>query len=334
MNLRMALLLLTALALAGCGGPDRHLHPGEVTFQWSFAGLSCGEVPHVRAVKIRLPGEALQNDGIYPCSVSGFQGIVLHDFAGGSYPYALEALGYGDEVLYRASGTLEVNGSVRVAVDLTPAGAYSSYAYLTWRFPPSATSANPTCADLGVSTVELSLDEGITARYPCAAGERLPGAMTPFVPPGSHALSLWALDADGYELFHFQGALQTFGGAPVAAEYRLGWSVGGAPVRWQLTDGSLAQSCAQAGIDTVWVNFQDAQGSLLYGPSGDAQPCSGAPIYYDYLPPGTHRVFLQGTGPGGRVYLSSASAPPSVTVVAGEFARPTDAVLVQLFRRY
>jgi hypothetical protein len=52
-------------------------------------------------------------------------------------------------------------------------------------------------------------------------------------------------------------------------------------------------------------------------------------VAYNYLQPGTYKVFIRGTGTGG-TYLSNAQNPPVVTVKAGEFA--TQAINVQLFR--
>src|SRR5690242_8768768 len=63
--------------------------PGDVTFSWRLAGGLCSDDPSVRSVHIRIPGETLQNDGVFPCSSAGFMGITLHDFYPGSYSFTI-----------------------------------------------------------------------------------------------------------------------------------------------------------------------------------------------------------------------------------------------------
>lgn len=340
MNARALIPFLALLNLAGCviysggGGstpPPPPPAPGNVTFTWSFAGQSCQELPQIRSVWIRVPGERLQNEGVYPCLANNYPGIVLGNFHPGTYSFTLEALGYANEKVYSGAGSFTVNGDVRVTVDLTPSGGPNSYAYLTWRFPANASHSDPSCEQAGVAFVDVQIDGGKVERYPCAEGFSQPGVPTPFLEAGTHSITLWGLDSTGYVYYRFDGALQTFAGSPVAQDYRLGWAVGGTALQWALSDGSVVRSCAQAGVTQMSVNFMDSGGNLVYGPGGDLQQCDSAPVVYNFLQPGSYKVFLKGTGPGGS-YLSNATNPPMVTVQAGVFASASQAITVQLLK--
>ncbi len=339
MNIKTLIAFLATLQLTGCifvsggGGspPPPPPKPGDITFTWSFAGLSCNDVPQVKSVVIDIAGQQLQNNGVYPCLANNYPGIVLHDFAGGTYSFTLEAVGYGNERLYSGSGTVTVNGDVRATIDLTPVGGPNSFAYLSWYFPPNSGASNPTCEQAGVTSVDVSIDGAAYLRYSCAAGFNPPGVQSPFLASGNHTIDLVAVSASNYPMYRFTSGLQTTAGAPVAADYGLHWAVGGTAIKWQLTNGTNGYSCSQAGVQTMSINFQDSAGNMVYGTSGDSQLCDAAPIVYSFLKPGTYRVFIRGTGPGG-TYLSNAQTPPTVTVNAAEFPTAQQASTVQLFK--
>ena len=315
-----------------CGDNVVPAQPGDVTIAWTFMGAYCSEAPEVKSVRVSIPGEALANDGVYPCSANGFSGIELHDFYPGRYGFTVTAFGYSGERLYEGGGSFVIDGDVRVNVDLTPLGGPTSYAHLYWSFPRTDGIDNPTCAQAGIRYVDAKLDDADWVRLDCAAGQGASGVKTPLVAPGTHSLKLVAVDVDGYAYYSLATTLVTEASRPVAAQYQLKWAVGGAAVRWDLKDGSLAKTCATAGVQSVTINFQDAQGNLVYGATGDTHACDAAPILYNFLQPGTYKVFLKGTGSGGVVYLSDAASPPLVTIVAGQFAGPADAGTVTLLR--
>lgn len=339
MNSRPLMAFLAVLSLSGCIVYERTPAPvpapvaGDVTFTWSFAGQACSDVPQVKSVIVSIPGETLMNGGIYPCTANNYPGIVLHNFRPGNYTFTLQAVGYGDEQLFTGSGSFSVNGATRVTVDLTPVGGPNSYAYLTWRFPANAVSSAPTCTQAGVSTVDVAID-GVLVPNPfkCTDGFSQPGVSTPFIAAGTHSIDLQALSAGGYLMYRYTGTLQTFAGAPVSADYLFAWAVGGASVKWQFTDGSVGVSCSSGGISTVWVNFKDSAGKLLYGVDGDPQACNAAPVPYNFLPPGTYQVIVAASGYGGSVYRSNTTTPPLVTVTAGVFSSSVPVTNVQLFR--
>lgn len=327
--------LLCAALMQGCivvsnggggGHPPAPAVPGDVTFTWSFSGGTCSDVPDVKSLHIDIPGQSLQNGGIYPCLADNYPGITLHDFAAGSYTFTIEALDYGNRSIFVGSGAFTVNGNVRVTLDLTPNGQPNSYAYLTWRFPPiPSVSQNPTCAQAGMTQVQATIDGvPVSSAYNCEDGFTSQGVATPYLAPGNHAIVLEALDQYGYRYFVYQGTLQTFAGDPVSAEYHLAWSVGGTSVSWSFTtdNGSTALDCAQAGVSTVYVNFRREDGSFVYPDAGDPVPCNARPATYNFLQAGKYWVYVQAAVSGGS-YASSGQTPPQITVTAGEFSDGT-----------
>ncbi|ATB29616.1 hypothetical protein [Melittangium boletus] len=118
---RLGLLsaLLSSSLMSGCVYSDAS-DPGDVTFSWSFAGANCAQERRIEQVLVTIPGEALENRGYYPCSINGYDGITLHDFAPGTYDFSLDAIDYDGYYSYRAVGTFTVDGNIVVNVDLTP----------------------------------------------------------------------------------------------------------------------------------------------------------------------------------------------------------------------
>jgi hypothetical protein len=330
---RLFLMALSLASMTGCViyGNENYA-PGDVTISWTFAGYTCSEDPSVRTVVVRIPGEALYNDGAYPCSSYGFPGIELHDFNGGVYSYSVEAYGYDNELLYVASGNFQVDGDTRVSVDLMPPGGPNSYAFLTWSFPANSQSMNPSCASAGVTDVTVRIDNGAPTTFNCADGTYGGGVQTPYLSAGFHSIEFTATDSTGYTLYRFTGDLQTFAGNPVAVDYELYWAVGGTAVEWRLFDSTTERTCSTANIQWMTVNFKNlSTGKWIYGSQGNVQPCNGAPIVYNFLPPGRYSVYIYGEGTGG-YYSSSSQNPVTVTVVAGEFVSEFDAVSVNMYR--
>jgi hypothetical protein len=339
MNTKTLGIFLGLATLSGCVVANQP-YSGNVQFTWSFSGLSCSQA-QIGSVQIVIPGEQLQNNGVYSCIVANYPGIVLHDFRPGTYNFSIYGLNSSGAALYTGSGVFTVNGDVRVSIDLTPVGAPSSYAYLSWNFPSNSLSPNPNCAQAGmdyaVEFVDVQIDGQVT-RYNCVDGMATPGVRTPYLNPGSHQITLSAISvvtpSGGRITLHgFAGTLTTYSGSPISASYGLQWVVGGVAVSWQLSNGAVVQTCGGAGIASVYTNFQDATGNFMYTtpagtPSpGDQQPCTagyyGASIRYNYFPPGTYRLYIQGDPPDHVLYRSNFTNPPRVDVVAGQFANPS-----------
>jgi hypothetical protein len=330
---RVLLLSLAALlAGSGCIIVSNGSASGDITFNWSFQGASCNQVPDVAKVRITIPGETLDNAGVFPCLVDGFPGVRLNNFRPGTYTFTVEGMNSADYVVFSKTGSVVVNGDVTVNVNLDEARAETSYAYLTWSFPALTGAASPTCAQTGVAHVDVSFDGATAVRYPCVDGQTSGGAVTPYLSSGTHSISLTAVTVDNYPLYAKQGTLVTTVGVPSAQGYALDWAVGGVTVGWSLSAASVAQSCASADLTNVYVNFQDAAGNWVYGQTGDEQACATTSVSYNYLKPGSYRVYVAGRDLANRLYEpASTNNLPTVTVQAGAF--PTTPFVIALVRK-
>jgi hypothetical protein len=326
MNTKTVALFLSLASLSGCvsaNGP----YSGDIQFNWTFTGLTCSQVPQVVSVAITIPGEVLQNNGVYPCQTNGYSGIVLHDFLPGNYSFTIQGLDSSGTVLYAASGTFHIDGSKSLLVDLQPTAAAPSYAYLTWTFPPLSGIPNPSCAQARIDVVDVTIDQGAPTRYACADGQTQTGVVSAPMSIGTHTITLAALSAEVSHTYPYYKLVSTLttSATPVAAAYPLRWAVGGVAVQWDIGGGPCGP------ISTIYVNFLDPFGNLLYGPSGDPQTCGGGlfpnAIRYDYLPPGNYSLTLQGSY-GGTVYTNTPY--PQVIITAGVFADPQNPVFSRL----
>lgn len=310
----------------------------DITFLWTFANVGagrCEDVPDVKSIRITIPGEKLHNGGIYPCKTEGTDGIVLHDFVADSYAYTLEALSYGDKVLYEASGKVQVNGNVRETVNLTPRGSPSSFAYLSWTFEENTSSNNPDCNQAGDTHVDVRIDGGPWTRYVCEKGLGNNQVSSIYLQPGDHIVEFVGVRvASGAESIYYyrKGALKTQAGSPIVSSYKL-LAVGGMSLRWELLDGTAAKTCAQSGVTSMRINMQNlATKELVYGNDGDAQRCDGAPILYPFLRPGDYRVYVRGLNGTQTTYTNESDAPV-LTVKAFVQKKDTDAVTLEARRK-
>ena len=284
-------------------------------------------------MKIAISGETLENNGVFPCLVNGDPSIILKNFKGKTYSYTIDAIGYANERLFTRSSSFKVDGNIKVTADLTAVAGSTSYGYLTWTFPAMVGAPNPDCATAGVSDVLVSIDGAAEEKIPCALGFGTnPGVQTPLLAPGQHTIVLTGVDSVGYAYYRAYSTLTTTSANPVAATYALPWAVGGTAVKWTITDGSIGQDCAMAGVTDVYINFVDSGGNLVYGSLGDKKPCSSAGVEYPFLKPGTYEVRIDAAGTGNRKYRSNYTTPPLVTIVAGQFVPMNAAVNVTVFR--
>ncbi|HYV47398.1 MAG TPA: hypothetical protein VFA20_21210 [Myxococcaceae bacterium] len=338
MNTKLAIPFLAILAFAqGCIINGHGKNPGDVTFSWTFYGQSCSAAG-VASVHITIPGETLENGGVYQCVSNSYQGIVLHDFAGGSYTYSIEGLDTGGYTVYTGSGDFTIDGNVLESVDLTPYGQPGSYALVTWTFPGNVTCANadtPAQQLGGVAYVDITMDGNNTVRANCADGAVANGGQgvySALVDPGAHTISLTALSSNLYPLFSASGNVTTNSSAPVADQVNLQWAVGGVVVSWTLqSNGGGAQTCLGTGNPYVYVNFVDSTNTAVYQQPGDTNTCNAAPTRYFYLSAaagGTnYRIDLQAAT---NALSWSPTTNPVFTVMPGVFPADTSAVSVVL----
>ncbi|WP_239989058.1 hypothetical protein [Corallococcus macrosporus] len=308
-----------------------------MTFRWSFGGLRCDEDRAVAGVNVIIPGELLANDGRYSCQANGFDGIVLHRFAPGTYSFRLEGVGYGNELLYEVQGSFTVNGNVTVDVDMTPVGAPPSFAYLSWLFPPNSYSHSPNCNQAGITFVEASVDGGEFERFDCWDGQGGEQIRTPYLTPDYHFVELVAVDGGGLPWYYFGGDILTQLGRPTSHTASL-WAIGGASVRWELRSRhGTPLSCYAAGLNRVGINFRDIHtGELVYGDVGDWHDCVDGPneasvVVYQFLRPGRYVVEMYARAGDGREYFSPEGSPV-IDVVAHEFPGPNASLPVYLIQ--
>ena len=334
MNSRLLIAFLCLAAVApGCVVHDHDEYPGDVTFRWTFGGLRCDEDRDVAGVNIIIPGERLQNDGEYPCSANGVDGIVLHNFVPGVYSFSLEGVSYEGDVLYVASGTFRVDGNVAVDVDLTPPGPASSFAYVSWLFPSNNISPSPNCNQANIAAVDVRVDDREWVRIDCPEGHGANSIRTPYLEPGEHFLEFVAVDRSGNPWYYYSGSIVTQSGVPTSHTASM-WAIGGASIRWDIFDGGTRQSCAQARISEVRINFIDAfTGELVYGIFGDGHGCNDAPVVYEFLRPGRYEVVMQARSSDNFDYKTPQNNRQFIEVRAHVFPDETASVPVLLVRQ-
>lgn len=310
MNSKILAAFLCLLSLSGCIITDNSScdscnvgDPGDVTFLWTFQGGRCSDVPYVKSVNIRIPGETLLNGGVYDCNTQGVDGITLHNFDSGTYNYTLEAVDYDNVIVYTATGSFTIDGNVRKVVDLMPEGSSgSSYAYLSWFFPNGAT-----CYQAGVASVGVTIDgdASLSKTFDCSAGTGTNSVSTPNLSAGAHTIEITSFDSSGHRLYYYSGNLTTQANRPVAVSYNL-WAVGGLSVSWTLSrDGGATNiSCQDAGVSSLSINFKDANGNWVLG-NGVSGPCGQPPANFDKLAPGRYLVSIFGKDNANYTYRSA-----------------------------
>lgn len=97
-------------ALSSRDGGSGPAGDANITFAWTFDGLSCA-LASVATVVVTMPGELIENAGRFPCASGSQEGITLEDFFPGTYPYTLEAYDTAGNLRYQASGTVQVDGA-------------------------------------------------------------------------------------------------------------------------------------------------------------------------------------------------------------------------------
>lgn len=319
-SLKCLALVATLAALSGCSVG------GNVTFALTFNGTGCMANSAVRTVRVTIPGQVLENQGVYNCTGE----VLLLNFAPRSYSFTVEAFGASNERLFIKQGNFNVNGNVVVSVNLSPADEPNSYAYLTWRFPPVGTSTvESTCAQAGIMYVDYAIDNGQAVRANCVDGQTQSGTITAALRPGNHTIQLDGLGSTGIRYFSKSGTLVVNPGNAIAADFRLEWAVGGTALAWSFFDAGVAASCASTGVQQVRVNFRRTDGTFVFGPAGDLQPCGAASAFY-YLDAGAYSLVVDAAGTAGRLYSTNTQTPPVVTITTAGFA--STPLLVRLDR--
>jgi hypothetical protein len=318
MNGKLAALMMGLSLLAGCiiaPGGNTGPAPGNITFSWTFGGQPCAAVPQVANVQITIPGQQLQNNGVYACTTAGFDGIQLNNFVGGTYSWEVDGLDVNGTVIYTASGTVNVDGDVGVTVDLSPVSGPTTYAYVSWTFPSQPNNPNPSCTDVGIANVNISIDGSAATQVACPQGQSTTGWQTPYLTAGTHSLSLSALDASGNTLYQATGSFQTSSSQPSSQSVPFQWAVGGLAVAWAWGN---AESCTADGLTSLSVQLYDSTNAPLWPGSGTPVPCDLLAASFTTIPPGMYSLVITGVN-GATTYSSPTTPAPNVVVQAGVF---------------
>jgi hypothetical protein len=310
-----------------------------VGFTWSLAGQQCARAG-VDLVHITIPGEALLNDGYYPCQANGVMGVVLHDFAPGTYSFTLEGLAPDNSVRYRGGGSFRVDGNVSVHEDMDPLAAVVN---LTWRFPGNASApTNPTCEEAFVSWMAIYVDDepvmvnvdGQASEWiPCNWGQSQEGFSISVPAGGDHTLTVYASDDNGYVFYEHVGTVRAAMGQVVATDLPMQWAVGEAAVRWVLKSGGMTLTCAEAGVTDIYVQMVASNGANVFPGEGDRWACDDEEmgVVYDYMYPGSYEVQVKAEEDGDTTFRSDVEATPLLPVEAGRFTDGENPLVVPLY---
>jgi DUF971 family protein len=190
---------------------------GNINILWTFPDAgTCASLPQVTAVQVLIPGQEVVNQGTFPCSLDGTQGVELFDFEPATYNVTVSAVDSSNQALYSWSGTATVNGDVTVDAPLAPVTPVLAPGNVTfdWTFGDGGT-----CASVGASVTDIHIEvPGLTlpsgGYYPCetlgAQSEELPGFSG-----GSYTYTVDAVGADGGALFSASGSFEVNGNTTV-----------------------------------------------------------------------------------------------------------------------
>jgi hypothetical protein len=290
--MRSSRLAVAALfAMTGCiihtDGGDKTPPPTtsryDITFFWSIGGQgvprTCSQSPEVARIRVQLTGarglETLENNGYYPCNFAGSDGVKLRSFLPGTYNYVIEALDRYDAALYTAVGSIHVNNHVSTHVTLSPnQGKMTMY----WTFAGKACAQAGISGPEGVSELEISLNGGEPVVWPCSKNGVEGVAVD--LDPGSYSVQIdGIIDVTGpggsREKQTWYSA--TFNATVTAGQNReyeidLDPIAAGATFIPKIVDRyGNRLSCAEAGIETLYIEITDWMGNRS---PGFFDPCS------------------------------------------------------------
>ena len=320
----VATLAAFVMASSGCVCVSNTGRSGDIIFTWNFNGQPCALVPDVAQVSVQIPGQTLQNNGVYGCINSGTAGIRLLNFRAGTYDYTISGQDSRGVVIYQATGKVTVNGDVAMDVKLLPTADAKGSAYLFWTFPSSSKIVD--CSR--IATVDVSVNGALITSAPCSQGWAGPGLSPPGVYvsgifPGQNTITLAARDANSFFYYRSDFPLVVNAGGDVSENRTLDWAVGSLPVRWSFSNGASQLNCNQSQISSVYVNLRDSSGQYVYEGAGTQLPCiatggiEGAT--FDFLYAGNYTLVVQACDSSNRLYSSDQTNQPSVSVTAGNF---------------
>jgi hypothetical protein len=259
------------------------------------------------------------------CNNSGTDGATFVGFPSGSYTASLEARDATNQIRFRASVPVVVNGQdVSVQVKLEPVMSGSpGEVRVKWSFPPLSVAQRPTCAQATMTRVKVSVNGGAAQEVNCSVGEPSGSGFRISNLSGTVRVALEASDMTGFVYFSKEERVVPSAMGSTDVTVALEWAVGSLPVRWEFRESGQAKSCAQVGVTSVYLNLRTSTGQFLYPGAGAEVTCNdamtGQATVFPYLPPGSFDVFFQAVGSSMRLFKTDQTNPPKVTVRAGEF---------------
>lgn len=271
--------------------------PGNLLVYWTFPnGMSCASAG-ASSVVINIPGEQLQNAGIFPCVTNGVQGIQLNNFAPGTYQVSVTAQDSYGHPLYQGGGNATVNGDTQVTIGLVQTQGSIATLQLRWSFLDASNVAH-TCAAAGIQNVTVTLGSYAPITVPCDY-QGIDGADFQYLATGVYEVILSALDATNTPQFTYDQNIAV--AAPTTtANVQLVPLNGSWDLSYNLAN---AASCAIAGVAQVSLSVKDSAGNEISGIApGTRYSCQDNPnnlFHWDSFPGGSVTIQMYGYDSAG-----------------------------------
>ncbi len=202
----LAMVVTVFMSASGCICLLPSSRSGNIVLTWTFDGRTCAQQqswaasqgsPQVATVTVDIPGQTLQNNGSYPCTSAGTDGIELTNFRAGAYSYTVRGWSSSGEELYSTSGSITVNGDVANSVTLR---AEKGGMAVRWQFWNGSTYLS--CSQAGVLNVYVNLqDSSGFWVYGNGAGYQIPcttswgdGVQFPWLAPDNYVIVVQGYD--------------------------------------------------------------------------------------------------------------------------------------------
>lgn len=303
-SLRLLSTLAVLLLGTGCviknDGGSAPL-PGDLDVLWTFGdGRTCFDLGgYVDHVVVQIPGQALQNAGVFGCQVGGVQGIHLSNFSGGDYAVTVDAVDRFGVSLYRGTSSVRIDGSRSVSLILSSTSQGGGYGAVQLRFGfLDAMRRRLSCAQAGVGQVQVQIDNAAPAWVPCSVNG-VDGADFVNLSVGQHLFTLTGLTGSGAQAT----ASYSWQQMVVVQPATLLVPVDMAPLNgsWSLGYNFLNATCLTSGVASLAVQVFDARGTDISGLSpGQRISCTdGAKLEWAAFPGGNVTIQMRGFTAGG-----------------------------------
>jgi hypothetical protein len=266
----LSVLLAGLFALPACIilGRDPPVGSLEVDVAFSNGDATC-PAAGVDTLRISFPNGEFSSDTV-PCTGQPLP-FVADEIPVGRYSIQLDGLSQGT-VTWTVTQTVQVGQSYQavtmtlVPVSAPPSGTVNLIANFLFAAPAGSSSVSAphlSCAEAGVQSVEVVIDDGAPLVANCHDNASNRDAALVPLAPGSHTFTwtAWSeANGTGTELYADTADTKTVSadGSAELAFNMAGLINGGLQVTWQF--GTGAQDCTTAGVSTVTYDLVDASG--------------------------------------------------------------------------